>query len=138
MIKGITCSAFDLLHAGHILMLEEAKNDCDYLIVCLQANFADRPEKIKLVQTLYERFIQLKAVKYVDEIVVYESEHDLENIFATTDARIRFIGEDYVGKNFTAKDICLERSIVIHYNKRKHSYSSTELKRRVITTLLGD
>ena len=129
---GITCSTFDLLHAGHILMLEESKRNCKYLIVCLQTDpTIDRKEKNKPVQSMFERYTQLKAVKYVDEIIVYDTEKDLEDIFLTTNANIRFIGEDYKNKNFTAKNICLDRGIEIFYNTRKHSFSSTELKKRI-------
>jgi glycerol-3-phosphate cytidylyltransferase len=129
---GITCSTFDLLHTGHILMLEESKRNCDYLIVCLQTNpTIDRPEKNKPIQSVFERHTQLKAIKYIDEIIVYDTEKDLENIFFSTSANIRFIGEDYKNKDFTAKNICLDRSIEIFYNTRKHSFSSTELRNRI-------
>jgi glycerol-3-phosphate cytidylyltransferase len=129
---GITCSTFDLLHAGHILMLEESKRNCDYLIVCLQTDpTIDRPEKNKPIQSIFERYTQLKAVKYVDEIIVYETEKDLQNIFLSTNANLRFIGEDYKDKDFTAKDICLNRGIDIFYNSRGHSFSSTELRGRI-------
>ena len=129
---GITCSTFDLLHTGHILMLEESKRNCDYLIVCWQTNpTIDRPEKNKPIQSVFERHTQLKAIKYIDEIIVYDTEKDLENIFLSTSANIRFIGEDYKNKDFTAKNICLDRSIEIFYNTRKHSFSSTELRNRI-------
>ena len=129
---GITCSTFDLLHTGHILMLEESKRNCDYLIACLQTDpTIDRPEKNKPIQTIFERYTQLKAIKYIDEIAVYDTEKDLENIFLSTNANIRFIGEDYKDKDFTAKNICLDRSIDIFYNTRKHSFSSTELRNRI-------
>ena len=132
MKKGITCSTFDLLHTGHILMLEESKNNCDYLIACLQTDpTIDRPNKNKPIQTIFERYTQLKSVKYVDEIIVYDTEKDLENIFASTEATIRFIGEEYLDKDFTAKQICLDKGISIFYNTRKHSYSSTELRNRI-------
>lgn len=129
---GITCSSFDLLHAGHILMLEECKQNCDYLIACLQTDpTIDRSSKNRPVQTTLERFIQLKAVKYIDEILVYDTEKDLENIFSFTDANIRFIGEEYKNKDFTGKNICIDRGIDFFYNKRSHGYSSTELRNRI-------
>ena len=130
---GITCSTFDLLHAGHIKMLEEAKNHCDYLIVALQTDpTIDRPKtKNPPVQTLVERYIQLKGCKYVDEIVPYQTEKDLEDIFSSFNLDIRIIGSDYLDKEFTAKDICKNRNIKIHYNKRDHGFSSTELKKRM-------
>ena len=132
MKTGITCSTFDLLHAGHILMLEESKRNCDYLIACLQTNpTIDRPQKNKPVQTMFERYTQLRSVKYVDEIIVYDTEKDLENIFLSTHANIRFIGEDYKDKDFTAKNICLSRGIDIFYNARGHSFSTTELRGRL-------
>ena len=130
---GITCSTFDLLHAGHIKMLEEAKKQCDYLIVALQTDSTiDRPKtKNPPVQTLVERYIQLKGCKYVDEIVPYQTEKDLEDIFSSFNLDIRIIGSDYLDKPFTAKDICKNRNIKIYYNKRDHGFSSTELKKRM-------
>jgi glycerol-3-phosphate cytidylyltransferase len=129
---GITCSCFDLFHAGHVKMLEEAKIQCDYLIIALQTDpTIDRPEKNKPIQSVVERYIQLKGCKFVDEIIPYETEKDLEDIFNTLKLDIRIIGEDYKGKDFTAKQICLDRSIVLYYNERKHNFSSTELKKRI-------
>ena len=135
MVKGITCSAFDLLHAGHIVMLREAKEVCDYLIAALQIDPSlDRPNsKNKPVQSIIERQIQLKAVEYVDEIVVYNTEEDLRTIFKTFPIDVRIIGEEYYGKDFTAKDICEERNIAIHYNNRNHNFSSSELRNRLHT-----
>tara|TARA_Y100000114_G_C11736976_1_gene316760 strand:+ start:144 stop:563 length:420 start_codon:yes stop_codon:yes gene_type:complete len=127
---GITCSAFDLLHTGHIVMLQEAKTVCDYLICALQVDPSKtRKNKNTPSQTIVERQIQLSAVKYVDEIIVYETEEDLENIFASLKIDIRIIGEEYKQKNFTAKDICKKRNIQIYYNDRKHNFSSTNLKK---------
>ena len=132
MIVGITCSTFDLLHAGHILMLEEAKENCDYLIAALQLDpTLDRPEKNKPSQSILERYIQLKGCKFVDEIIPYSSEKDLEEIFATLNLNVRIIGSDYIDKNFTAKDICERRGIKIYYNSRDHAYSSSDLKKRI-------
>ena len=131
-VTGFTCSTFDLLHAGHILMLAEAKSQCDYLIVGLQTNPAiDRPEtKNKPVQSIVERYVQLSAVKYVDEIIVYETERDLEDLLMFLPINKRFIGEEYHGKEFTGKEICVERDIDIIYNSRTHRFSSTELRQR--------
>jgi len=114
-------------------MLEEAKNHCDYLIVALQTDpTIDRPKtKNPPVQTLVERYIQLKGCKYVDEIVPYQTEKDLEDIFSSFKLDVRIIGSDYIDKEFTAKDICKNRNIEIHYNKRDHGFSSTELKKRM-------
>jgi glycerol-3-phosphate cytidylyltransferase len=129
---GITCSTFDLLHAGHILMLEECKTHCDYLICALQVDPSiDRPTKNKPIQSLVERFIQLKAVKWVDEIIPYTTEAELEEIFSALPLNVRIIGSDYLGKEFTAKQICNRRGIEIVYNKRDHQFSSTELRKRI-------
>lgn len=130
---GITCSTFDLLHAGHIKMLEEAKNQCDYLIVALQTDpTIDRPLlKNPPVQSLVERYIQLKGCSYVDEIIPYQTEDDLIDIFSSFNLHVRIIGGEYFGKEFTAKSICEKRNIDIFYNKRDHGFSSTELKQRI-------
>jgi glycerol-3-phosphate cytidylyltransferase len=129
---GFTASAFDLLHAGHILMLQEAKSVCDYLIVALQTNpNLDRPNKRKPMQSIIERQIQLKAVSYVDEIIVYETEKDLIDLIKALPIDIRIIGEDYKGKDFTGKDYCLSNNIKIYYNQRSHNFSSTELIERI-------
>jgi glycerol-3-phosphate cytidylyltransferase len=129
---GFTCSTFDLLHAGHILMLAEAKQVCDYLIVGLQTDpTIDRPEiKNKPVQSVVERYVQLSAVKFVDQIIVYQTEKDLEDMLMFLPITIRLIGEEYEGKNFTGKKICEDRGIKIWYNSRKHRFSSSELRRR--------
>ena len=130
---GFTCSTFDLLHAGHITMLKEAKRKCDYLICGLQTDpTIDRPNsKNKPIQTLVERWIQLEAVKYVDEIVVYQTEKDLEDLFLTLNMDVRIVGEEYRNTNFTGKDICEQRGIELYYNKREHSFSTTELRERI-------
>ena len=128
---GITCSRFDLLHAGHVVMLEEAKRHCDYLIAALQVDpTQDRKEKNKPIQSVVERQIQLAAVRFVDEIVVYNTEKELDDIFLTLPINVRIIGEEYKDKDFTAKKICYKRKIEIIYNKRDHSFSSTDLKKR--------
>lgn len=130
---GFTCSTFDLLHAGHILMLEEAREQCDYLIVGLQTDpTIDRPNsKSKPVQTIIERTLQLKAVRYVDEVVVYSTEQDLIDLLEILPIDVRIIGEEYRDKDFTGKEKCIERGIAIHYNSRSHRFSSTELRQRV-------
>jgi len=129
---GITFSTFDLLHAGHITMLEEAKRHCDFLIVGLQNDpTLDRPDtKNPPVQGIVERQIQLSAVKYVDEIIVYNTEEDLEDLLKTLPVNIRIIGEEYRDKSFTGKETCERRGIDILYNKRDHSFSSTSLRKR--------
>lgn len=129
---GITCGAFDLLHAGHITMLAEAKNECDYLVVALQNDPSwDRDSKNKPIQTLVERQLQLAAVRYVDDIIVYNTEDDLKDVFLSLPIDVRIIGSDYLNKDFTAKNICDERNIRIHYNSRDHSFSSSELRNRI-------
>jgi glycerol-3-phosphate cytidylyltransferase len=129
---GITCSTFDLLHTGHILMLEECKKYCDYLICALQNDpTIDRETKNKPVQSLVERFIQLDAVKYVDKIIPYNTESELEEIFKSIDIDVRIIGSDYFNKEFTAKQICIDRGIKIAYNKRDHDYSTTSLRKKI-------
>ena len=129
---GFTCSTFDLLHAGHILMLAEAKSVCDYLIVALQTDPSiDRPDtKNKPVQSVVERYVQLSAVKFVDQIIVYQTEKDLEDMLMFLPITVRFIGEEYEGKESTGKDICEDRGIKIWYNSRKHRFSSSELRQR--------
>jgi glycerol-3-phosphate cytidylyltransferase len=130
---GFTCSTFDLLHAGHVTMLKEAAQSCDYLICGLQTDpTIDRPtSKNKPIQSLVERFIQLDAIKYVDEIVVYQTEKDLEDLLLTLNINVRFVGEEYRNVSFTGKDICEKRDIEIFYNKREHSFSTTELRERI-------
>ena len=128
---GITCSTFDLLHAGHVVMLEEAKRHCDYLIAALQVDPTQhRDTKNKPIQSVVERQIQLAAVRFVDEIVVYNTEKELDDIFLTLPINVRIIGEEYKDKDFTAKKICYKRKIEIIYNKRDHSFSSTDLRKR--------
>jgi len=129
---GFTCSTFDLLHAGHITMLEEAKHHCDYLIVGLQNDpTIDRPEKNAPVQTIVERQIQLAAVKYVDEIVIYNTEQDLVDLLLTLPIDVRVLGDEYKNKDFTGKDIAKQRGSKIVFNGRDHSFSSTSLRKRV-------
>lgn len=132
MKVGITFSAFDLLHAGHIKMLEEAKKQCDYLIVGLQTDpTIDRPEKNQPIQSVVERYIQLKGCKFVDEIVPYATEQDLEDILRSFDIDVRIIGDEYKHKNFTGRDYCEEKGIMLYYNKREHRFSSSGLRKEV-------
>lgn len=129
---GFTASAFDLLHAGHISMLHEAKQQCDYLICGLQNDpTADRPSKNRPVQSVVERQIQLKACKYVDEIWVYNTEKELEDLLLTLPIDVRILGVEYQDTDFTGKSICEHRKIDLYYNKRDHSFSSSDLRRRV-------
>lgn len=131
-VIGFTCSTFDLLHSGHITMLREAKEHCDYLIVGLQTDPSiDRKEKNSPVQTIVERYIQLSAVKYVDEIIVYNTERDLEDILEMFHIDIRILGDEYRDKDFTGKDICKKRGIQLHFNKRDHRFSSSSLRKLV-------
>ncbi len=129
---GITFSQFDMLHAGHIAMLSEARNHCDYLIAGLQNNAQwDRSDKNEPIQSIVERQIQLAATRYVDEIVVYNTEKDLEDILLTLPIDVRILGVEYQDKEFTGKDICNKRSIELVYNKRDHSFSSSSLRQRI-------
>lgn len=129
---GITFSAFDLLHAGHIKMLEEAKRNCDYLIVGLQTDpTIDRPEKNKPTQTVVERYIQLKGCKFVDEIVPYATEQDLEDILRAFKIDVRIVGEEYRDKIFTGRTFCEENGIMLYFNKRNHRFSSSSLRKIV-------
>jgi len=129
---GITFSAFDLCHSGHIQMLREAKSQCDYLICGLQVDpNMERPEKNKPIQTLIERYTQLKAVKYVDEIIPYITEQDICDILEMYPINIRIIGEEYRDKEFTGKNICEKLGISVYFNKRYHRFSSSELRNRI-------
>jgi glycerol-3-phosphate cytidylyltransferase len=129
---GITFSAFDLLHAGHITMLEEAKRQCDYLICGLQTDpTIDRPEKNRPVQSVVERYIQLKGCKFVDEIVPYATEQDLEDILRAFKIDVRIIGDEYQHKNFTGRAYCEEKGIELCYNIREHRFSSSSLRQEV-------
>lgn len=125
---GFTCSAFDFLHSGHVLMLEEAKTQCDYLIVGLHTNpQIDRPEKNKPVQTTLERYLQLKGCKYVDEIFPYDTEEDLLNLLKILQPSVRILGKEYEGKTFTGDHL----NIPLYFNRREHNYSSSELRNRL-------
>jgi glycerol-3-phosphate cytidylyltransferase len=127
---GIVASCFDLFHAGHVLMLMEARAECDRLVVALQSDpTIDRPEKNKPVQGLYERYVQVDSCKFVDNVVAYDTEADLYNLLASFDWSVRFLGTDYYGRtDFTGSDL----DIPIHYCSRKHDYSSSGLRERII------
>ena len=136
---GFTCSTFDLLHAGHILMLAECKQICDYLIVGIQTDpTIDRPEvKNKPVQSIVERYVQLSAVKFVDEIIVYDTEKDLEDLLMFLPITMRICGEEYKERHLTGRDICDSRGIRTHYNSRTHRFSSSELRQRTYQSELS-
>ena len=136
---GITFSTFDMLHAGHIAMLSEAKNHCDYLIAGLQTDpTIDRPDtKNKPVQSIVERQIQLATNRNVDEVVVYETEKDLEDLLLILPVDVRILGVEYKDKEFTGKDICMKRNIEIIFNGRDHSFSSSSLRQRVYQSELS-
>ena len=129
---GFNCSSFDLLHAGHVTMLKMEKQLCDYLIVALQTDpTIDRPGiKNKPVQSTYERYVQLQACRYVDEILVYDTEFDLMQLLQTQTIHIRFLSEEYLNRDFTGKQYCMNNGIELHYHKRGHTYSSSELRSR--------
>ena len=129
---GITCSTFDLFHAGHVIMLEEAKRQCDYLIAAIQVDpTLDRQTKNKPVQSIIERQIQVSACKHVDEIIVYSTEKELEDIFMALPIDVRILGEEYKDTEYTGKEICLKRGIELYFNKRDHFFSSSDLRQRV-------
>lgn len=129
MKVGFTCSCFDLFHAGHVMMLKEAKEQCDYLIVGLQTDpTIDRPEKNRPIQSVFERFVQLDACKYVDEVVVYATEKELIDLLLSYPIDVRILGDEYQNKPFTGNDIDME----FYFNTRRHSFSTTELRQRVV------
>ena len=131
-VVGITFSTFDLLHAGHVAMLRDAKEQCDYLICGLQVDPSkDRAEKNSPVQTLVERWTQVQAVRYIDEIIPYQDEKDVEDILNMFNIDVRIIGEEYKDMNFTGRTTCTQRGISIYYNKRDHRFSSSGLRERV-------
>jgi len=133
MKVGFTCSTFDLLHAGHVQMLREAKEQCDYLICGLQVDPSiDRKEKNAPIQTVVERYTQLKAISYVDEIIPYGTEEDLEDILNMYSIDIRILGEEYRDGKFTGRAICAKRDIELYFNKRDHRFSTSGLRNRVI------
>ena len=125
---GFTCSCFDLLHAGHLIMLQDAKSKCDKLIVGLQTNpSVDRKDKNKPIQSLEERRIQLEAVKYIDEIITYKTERDLKKLIIDLNPDVRILGSDWEGKQFTGDDL----PIKIYFHKRNHNYSTTNLRKKI-------
>ena len=129
---GFTCSTFDLLHAGHVMMLREAKAQCDYLICGLQVDPSiDRPEKNSPIQSIVEREAQLAAIKYVDEVIIYCTEDDLCDIINMYPIDIRILGEEYRDRDFTGKDECKKRGIQLYFNKREHRFSTSDLRKRV-------
>ena len=131
MTKGLTASTFDLLHSGHVKMLEQAKQKCDYLIVGLHVDPSiERKEKNKPIQNVVERYTQLKALKYVDEIIPYTTEQELLDILQLNEIQIRIIGEEYKDKDFTGKAYCDSKNIEMYYNSREHRFSSSELRAR--------
>lgn len=128
MIKGFTCGAFDLLHAGHALMFKECKDHCDYLVVGLQTDPSiDRPEKNKPVQTYAERDIMLKSIRWVDEVVYYSTETDLLEFLKQSDVDVRIIGADWKGKEYTGHEL----NIPVVFNSRDHDYSTSNLRKRI-------
>jgi len=135
---GFVASQFDLLHAGHIAMLSEAKMHCDYLIAGLQNNAQwDRPEKNAPIQSIVERQISLSAVRSVDEIVIYNTEADLEDLLLILPIGVRILGVEYKERDFTGKQICQNRNIEIIYNGRDHSFSSSNLRKRILEAEKG-
>jgi glycerol-3-phosphate cytidylyltransferase len=132
MKVGFTCSTFDLLHAGHVSMLREAKSQCDYLICGLQVDpTIDRKEKNSPIQNIVERQVQLSAIKYVDEVIIYCTESDLCDIINMYPIDVRILGEEYRSKDFTGKDECRQRGIDLYFNKRDHRFSTSDLRKRV-------
>ena len=132
MKVGITASTFDLLHAGHVEMLREAKEQCDYLICALQIDPSiDRAEKNKPVQSIVERYTQLAAVKFVNEVIPYMYECDLVDILSMRSIDVRILGEEYREKDFTGRDICKARDIELYFNKREHRFSTSDLRKRI-------
>jgi glycerol-3-phosphate cytidylyltransferase len=132
MKTGITFSTWDLLHAGHIAMLREAKEQVDYLICGIQVDpTIDRPEKNVPIQTLVERYVQLSGVKYVDEIVPYQTESDLVDILEMFDVDVKIMGAEYKRSDFTGKETCRRKGIRLYFNTRDHRFSSSDLRKRV-------
>lgn len=130
---GFTCGTFDLLHPGHIAMLKDCKSQCDKLIVGLHTDpTIDRPEtKNKPIQTTFERYLQLEAIKYVDQIIPYDTEADLSNLLGVLDIDIRFVGEDHINDQITGQLVCDQRGVMIIFNERNHDWSSSELRERI-------
>lgn len=132
MTVGFTCGTFDLLHAGHVSMLQWCRKNCDRLVVGLQYDPSiDRPEKNKPVQSILERHLQLRACKWVDEVIVYTTEAELMNLLAMVDIDVRFLGSEYQNKEFTGRDLCTSLGIQFIFNPRSHKFSSSELRQRI-------
>ncbi len=132
MKKGITFSAFDLLHAGHIKMLEEARSQCDYLICGLQTDpTIDRPEKNKPIQSVFERYVQLKSCIYVNKIIPYTTEQDLLDILRSYTVHVRILGDEYQDRDFTGRSFCEEAGIELYFNRRSHRFSSSSLRQTI-------
>ncbi len=125
---GFTCGSFDLMHAGHVKMFEEAKRVCEYLIVGVQEDPSiDRPKKNKPIQSYDERITMVSSCRHVDEIVTYRTESDLYNLLQEIKPDVRIIGADWQGKDFTGHDL----DIKVYYNSREHNLSTSELRYRV-------
>tara|TARA_A200000159_G_scaffold74636_1_gene69368 strand:+ start:749 stop:1159 length:411 start_codon:yes stop_codon:yes gene_type:complete len=132
MRVGFTASSFDLFHSGHVAMLKEARANCDFMIVGIQTDpTIDRPEKNQPIQSVFERYVQLEGCKYIDEIIPYATEQDLVDILLTYKIDVRFIGEEYKTKDFTGKQLCVDKGIELHYNSRQHSFSTSGLRKRI-------
>jgi len=139
MKRGLTLSTFDLLHAGHVTMLRESKEVCDYLICGLQVDPSfDRSEKNAPVQTLVERYVQLSGVKYVDEIICYQSESDVIDILEMFNINVKIMGAEYRDQEFTGKDVCERKNIQLHFNNRSHRFSSSDLRKRVSKEMIDE
>lgn len=131
---GITFSAFDLLHAGHIKMLEDAKEQCDFLICGLQTDpTLDRPEKNRPTQTVFERYMQLRACRHVDMIIPYATEQDLEDILRSYKVHVRILGDEYRDKDFTGRAYCEQKGIELYFNRRENRFSSSSLRQIIAT-----
>jgi len=135
MTVGFTCGAFDLFHAGHNIFLRDAKKHCNHLIVGLHTDpTIDRPNKNKPIQTIYERYVQLKNCSWVDDIIPYDTENDLLNLLATNTIDVRFLGNDYLYTKFTGDQLCEILNIKTIYLNRYHNFSSSELRKRIAET----
>ena len=127
---GVIAGNFDVIHPGYIKMFKECKNNCDHFIVLLQEDPSlERPEKFKPILSVDERREMLLSLKMIDEVITYTTEHILYAFLKGVDPDVRFLGDDYIGKDFTGKDL---QHVEIYYNSRKHSFSTTELRGRVI------
>ena len=138
-VVGVTASAFDLLHAGHVAMLREAKDQCDYLICALHVDPSlDRVEKNRPIQSVVERYTQLSAVKYVDEIVPYLFEKELIDILTMYQIDVRILGDEYKDVEFTGRELCDRLGIDLYFNRREHQFSSSELRERIAKAQMND